>query len=120
MPPTRPLGNQSIVVVRAPLAPNARDGTLERNWAAATRTTVSGCSVQPFKLAEKLNFEDNREREFARTALRVFAPAGTDIESTDRMEYAGKTFDVFGHSGSWNDFTGTQHHVAFVARLREG
>lgn len=117
---TRPLGNQSFVLVRAALVASGRDGTLQRDWANATETTVTKCNIQPFRLAEKLNFEDNRDREFARSALRVFAPAGTDIEPTDRVIYRGNTYDVFGFMGEWADFDGNQHHIAFVIRLREG
>lgn len=121
MPPlTRPLGNQTIVIQRAPLVASGRDGTLQRSWSTATETTVTRCNVQPFRLAEKLNFEDNRDREFARSALRVFAPAGTDIEHTDRVVYRGNTYDVFGFNGEWFDLDGNAHHVAFVIRLREG
>lgn len=121
MPPlTRPLGNQTIVIQRAPLVASGRDGTLQRSWSTATETTVTKCSVQPFRLAEKLNFEDNRDREFARSALRVFAPAGTDVEPTDRVVFSGKTYDVFGFGGDWAGFDGNPHHVAFVIRLREG
>lgn len=117
---SRPLGSQSFTRVRAALVPSGRDGTLQRDWANATETTVTKCSIQPFRLAEKLNFEDNREREFARSALRVFAPAGTDVEPTDRVIYNGDTYDVFGFNGEWSGFDGLAHHVAFVIRRREG
>lgn len=120
MPPTRPLGNQSIVRRRAPLTANSRDGSLERDWANAVETTITQCNVQPFKLAEKLNFEDNREREFTRSALRVYAPAGTDVDPDDIIVYRGKQYDVFGFSGEWFDFDAVAHHVAFIIRLREG
>ena len=71
-------------------------------------------------MAEKLNFEDNRDREFARTALRVFAPPGTRVEQTDRIVFDGDTYDVFGHDGPWRRFSGQERYVQFIMRRREG
>jgi hypothetical protein len=120
MPPRRPLGRETITVVRAPLEENPRTGALVRNWDNATETVVKNCNVQPFPLAEKLNFEFLDNREYARSSLRVYAPAGTSVEPTDKILYRGKTYEVFGFSGDWQDFHGVPHHVAFVMRIREG
>lgn len=76
--------------------------------------------VEPFPLAEKLNFEDNRDREFAQSAVRMYMPSGTDVVSTDRLIWNGKTFQVLGHPGVWSRFSGKEHHVAVIARQREG
>ncbi len=118
--PTRPLGNDEFTRIRAPLVWSDTAKAYYRDWDNATETTISGCSVQPFRLAEKLNFEINKEREFSRTGLRFFAPAGTDIDADDRIIYRGREYAVFGHHGDWTDFDGTVNHVAFLARRREG
>lgn len=76
--------------------------------------------VEPFPLAEKLNFEDHRNREFARTARRFYMPFGTDVEYTDRLIFDGKLYDVFGHPGQWFDFDGKENHVAVIGQIREG
>ena len=120
MPPSRPLGKATIVVIRAPLVDNPRTGAKVRDWENATETTVMNCNCQPFPLAEKLNFELMDNREFARSSVRVYAPAGTEIEHTDRIRYRGDTYEVFGFPGDWQDFHEVPHHVAFVMRIRSG
>lgn len=120
MPPSRPLGNESIFVIRAPLVRNERTNSDYRDWDNATETEVKFCNVQPFPLAEKLNEEVSISREYARSSIRIYAPAGTDIRHTDRIRYRGNDHDVFGFAGDWQDFSGTPHHVAVVARRREG
>ena len=114
------LGSATITILRAPLVRSARTGEYTRDWDSATSTVVAGCSVQGFLLAEKLAFEVMADREHAKGGLRVFAPAGTDVEETDRVVYSGKTYEVFGFPAKWYGFEGDEHHVEFVIRLREG
>ena|SRR5688572_12361482 len=114
------LGRDSFTVVRAPLVTDVRDNTQYRDWDNATSTVVTKAKVNPFELAEKLNFEINSEREYSRTGLKFYAPAGTSVEYTDRIEYQGRTYAVFGEPQVWTDFEGVQHHVEFVAQLRRG
>lgn len=114
------LGKDTFVVRRAPLVTNPRDNTQYRDWDNATDTLVTNAQVQPFLLSEKLNFEITKEREFARTGIRFFAPADTDVQHTDRIIYRGEQYDVLGHDGDWTNFRGKVDHVAFIARRREG
>ncbi len=116
----RDLGNQTITIVRAPLTVDPRDGSSYRNWPAATNITVAKCMVQPFPMAEKLNFEFNLDREFSRTAIRIFAPAGTRFESTDRVVVDNTTYEIFGHDGPWRRFSGEERYVQVIARVLEG
>lgn len=116
----RPLGSDTFTILRAPLVTDPRDGSLYRDWDNPTETVVTDSNVQPFPLAEKLNFEDNRDREFARTAVRIFAPPGTDVEPTDRILFNGLTYDVFGHAGPWRRFSGQERYVQIILRVREG
>lgn len=76
--------------------------------------------VEPYPLAEKLNVEDNRDREYVRTALRVYAPKDSDVEYTDRFLYRGILFDAFGDPNEWNHFDGSVNHVTFIMRRRKG
>jgi hypothetical protein len=116
----RPLGNDTITVQRAALLTDPRDGSKYRDWDNAVETVVGNCNVQPFPLAEKLNLEENRDREFARTAIRIFAPPGTRFEVTDRIVFEDNIYDVFGHHGTWRRFSGLERYVQVIARVREG
>lgn len=116
----RPLGSDTITILRAPLATDPRDGTQYRDWNNATSTTVHRCNVQPFPLAEKLNFEFNLDREFSRTAIRIYAPPGTDFLPEDRILFNGTSYDIFGSKGDWRRFSGSPHHVQVIARQLEG
>lgn len=116
----RPLGSDTFTVLTAPLVVDPRDGSEYRDWDNATSVVVTNAMVQPYPMAEKLNFEENREREFSRSAKRFFAPAGTRVESTDRIIFDGDEYDVFGADGPWRGFNGTERYVQFIGRLREG
>ncbi len=116
----RPLGSDTFTIIRAPLIQDPREGALYRDWDNAEETEVSEANVQPFMMAEKLNFEENRDREYARTSVRVYAPPGTLVEPTDRIRFDGDEYDVFGHAGPWRRFSGQERYVQFIARRREG
>ena len=118
--PTKPLGNNTIVIIRAPLVTDPRDNSLYRDWINAARVTVSRCMVEPMKLTEKLNQEDNRDREYSKTSVRAYVPFDTDVIHTDRMEFMGEIFDVFGHPATWFGFDGQITYRAFIAKIREG
>lgn len=119
MPASR-LGKNTITRLRAPLVTDPRDNTQYRDWDNATSTDIPNCMVEPFPLSEKLNFEDGRKREFAQSAVRVYAPAGTDLIYTDRLMIAGSEYGILGHPGIWYDFKGNVDHVAVIAQRREG
>lgn len=113
------LGDDTFTIVRAPLVESSRDGSKYRDWANAIRIDVVDSKVNPFQLAEKLNFEVNADREFARTGLKFFYPP-TVILHTDRIEYKGETYTVFGHPQIWTDFEGVEDHGEMVVQLKEG
>ena len=113
-------GSESFTILRAPLIVDPRDGSMYRDWDNAIPIIINNSSIQPFPMAEKLNFEENRDREYSRTAIRIYSPAGTRFEPTDRISYLGQTYDVFGHQGVWHRHSGVEHHVQIIARLREG
>lgn len=115
-----PIGEQTITVVRAPLVQNDRDNTWYRDWENATHTDVPGCSVQPTRLSDKLRYEQDQEREYHMTYIRVYAPPGTDIVYTDKIKFDGKFYDVQGAVTPWRRTGGQEHHVAFLIKLREG
>lgn len=114
--PTKPLGGNTITVVRAQLVIDPRDNSLYRDWVNASQTVVERCMVEPYPLAEKLNVEDMRDREFVRTALRVYAPKTTDIIYTDRVLFNGLEYRMFGDAGNWFHLNGALNHLAFIIR----
>ncbi|MGW6541228.1 hypothetical protein ACWGDD_36095 [Streptomyces sp. NPDC055011] len=114
-------GNATIVLKRAPLVKDARSGQFIRDWANAERFTIPGCSVQAFPLAEKLNYEVNDNREFARSSIRVYASADSVVpEPTDRVEYRGREYELFGYAAEWLDLEENLDHIAYVCRIRGG
>ena len=115
------VGNATITLLRAPLVKDPRTGQMVRDWKNPQRFTVTGCSVQAFPLAEKLNYEIMDSREYARSSVRVYAPADAPLpEPTDRFEYRGKSYEVFGYPAEWLDLEEVLDHIAFVGRIREG
>lgn len=117
---TRHLGEETIVVLDAPVVNDPRGNINRNDWDNPTETTVYRCSIQPFPMAEKIAYEKNYERDFSRTAFRVWAPPGTVVTAKSRIRWKGKVYEIFGGSGQWINFDGTEHHVQFVIRLKEG
>lgn len=104
------LGRHTIVVRRATVAEDEY-GNDQRDWATATSTTVTGCSVQPV-----LGAEVTVGRETVVSRWQVWAPDGTDLLATDRVEWDGSTYDVDGEVQRWG-FPPLSH---ITALLRKG
>lgn len=118
--PTPRLGKNTVTRLRAPLVTDPRDNSLYRDWDAAEELVINNCMVEPFPLSEKLNFEDERSREFSQSAVRVYAPPGTDLVYTDRLIFKDEEYSILGHPGKWFEFDGKEHHVAAIAQIRQG
>jgi len=115
------VGTTTVVLIRAPLVPSVRGGQLQRDWDNAVEYVITGCSVQPYALSEKLSVETLDNREHARSSVRVYAPSGSEMpESTDRARYAGITWEIWAFPDEWRDFEDRRHHIAFSMRHREG
>ena len=84
------LGSHTVTLLRAAETENEY-GNTERDWVNATRTAVSGCSVQPVQ-----GDEATVGRDTIVSRWRLFAPADADIIATDRVEYDGAVYDVDG------------------------
>lgn len=114
------LGNETITVLRATMKTDAFDNSKYRDWTKPKKTTVRKCSVQPFILSEKYAAEFEVEREHVRQMLRVWCPAGTQVEYTDRIIHRGVEYDVMGIQSVWNHLNGKTNHVALLMRERLG
>lgn len=115
------VGKETIELLRAPLVRDPRTGQFIRDWKNPVVYEITGCSVQPFPLAEKLNFEVSDNREFIRSSVRVYAPAESQSpEPTDRFRYRGREYELFGFTSEWVDLEGILDHLAYIGRVREG
>lgn len=81
---------------------------------APTQTVVAGCSVQPDTTTEVTS-----GRQVTVTGLRLWAPPDTDLRSTDRVVFAGQTYDVDGDVQEW-DFDPLAHVEARLRRSEAG
>jgi hypothetical protein len=114
------IGRELVSVLRAPLVQGARSASLHRNWATAVSTDYDSCSVQPFLMSNKLVVELEDQREFASQVYRVWGPADMDVESTDRIMWRARLYDVRGPMGRFPDLRGNLHHVQFLMIERLG
>lgn len=80
----------SVVVVHAPLTTGGWGGQQVRDWANATRTTVSA-AVQARSVTEQAT-----GREIITTDKRVHLGGAVAITEVDRVEWRGGTYEVTG------------------------
>lgn len=90
------LGPHSIDVLRAPLVAGDYGNATTREWADASTSTITGCSVQPAPSSEYAI-----DRDSITTRLLAFVPAHADIEATDRVVWSGETYDIDGDVLRW-------------------
>jgi hypothetical protein len=109
------LGGQEVTRLRAELVSDGRHGGPSRAWAHASSTAITGVSVQPFATAES-----TIDAAYIADRLRLFAPPGTDIVSTDRIVYDGVTYEVDGNAQPWHDLGGQAHHIELVIKRLAG
>lgn len=85
-----------VRIIRADIT---KDGPYakKRDW-KNSRTVFGGLAcVQPDRAFEVRS----PERETAQERLLVYLPAGTDVDSADRIEYHGLTYEVDGDPLEW-------------------
>lgn len=103
------LGVHTITVLRATAVEDDYGNPINQ-WGSATSTTVPGCSVQPVQGAEQ-----TVGQETVVSRWQLFAPVGTPLVATDRVIYAGNTYEVDGEVQAW-DFDPLSHLVALLRR----
>src|SRR5690625_7278352 len=67
------------------------------DWDNATRSDVSGCSVQP-----TFGEEDTMHRDAVQSEYTVYAPPGTDVTADDGGEWNGASNEVNGRPWVWS------------------
>lgn len=107
------LGNATIYRLRAELV---KVGTsMQRDWANASELEIRFCNVQPLGTSEMI-----QDREYAITHRRVYAPAGTDITSNDRVLIDGAVWEVDGEPLRYADLRSVPDHITFDVFQKEG
>lgn len=106
-----PLATQTVTVRRAGTASD--HGNTIADWSAATEHTINGCSVQPAG-----GVEDPINRDSVTTLWHVYAPAGADVQDTDRIVVYGELYEVDGPVRRWA--TGLLDHVEFDLKAVTG
>jgi hypothetical protein len=104
------LGSDTVTVLRG--RTRDRFGDLQGSDAG---TDVGGCSVQPTSATES-----DGDGELLVTSITLYAPAGTGILPTDRVQWAGDVYAVDGQPAAWRDQTGAESHVQVQLKLVTG
>lgn len=89
------LGTQSVTVLTAGTVADDYHNVMQ-DWTAASRLVVTGCSVQPGIGAQIV-----LDREAVTTLYTVWAPLGTPVIDTNRIEFLGTVYDIDGSVEHW-------------------
>lgn len=93
-----------------------RYGNTVPDWATPDRLTITGCALAP-----RLQGEDSDRRQGVVIGWTLYAPAGADIQPSDRIEARGKTLEVDGEPGDWvNPYTGHGAGLELALKAVEG
>lgn len=104
------LGPHTITVVHSNTAPEDPYGNPSPDWAGASQTSESGWSVQPLAGQEAIVGRDTVVSRW-----QGLGPATSVLTATDRVVYAGATYEVDGEVQRW-DFPPLAHVVCFLKR----
>lgn len=107
----RRLGVSQITILRAQLVTSPYGDTVPDWTQPPTQTVVQRCEVQPGTTQEYLMNRDN-----VLVAWTVFAPAGTDVTEFDRVQFNGRTYEVYGHPAPWASPSGRMNYVEIVLK----
>ncbi|MFT9821150.1 hypothetical protein [Lysinibacillus sp. NPDC056185] len=109
---------ETVTVLRANLVTD-RYGNEVWDWSDPDRTLVPGCAVAPRRTGAAEVTDLGRQGVIV--GLTVYAPAGTDIRPSDRMEVGGRVYEVDGESGTWaSPFTGWAPGIEVALKQMEG
>lgn len=77
------------------------------DWNNVTRMTIKGCSVQP---ASTSLSQDGRVLALT-DGLTAYLPSGADVQSGDRIQYAGDIYTITGAPRVWPSASGGLDHI---------
>lgn len=104
----------TVTILRAGMVDDGY-GNQTPDWSAPSRADVAGCRLQPLPVEDY-----TLDREAVTTRWRLFAPAGTDLRATDRVEHQDEVYEVEGDPERWPSPTGRLAHVEALLRRTEG
>lgn len=115
MPPPYPFG-ETIVIVRTGPSPG-RDSRGKPIPGTPEEIPVTGCVVTPRQESPQVGGEQQQSRDTVIVGWTVYAPHGTDVRTTDRVQIRDGLCEVTGQPGDWgrSPFTGTPGPVQFAA-----
>lgn len=96
--------NQTIDVVRPKKTTTSRGSTVP-DWTETTKTTVTGCSIQP---ASTSLSQDGRILGIA-DGWTAYVPEGTDVKAGDRIDFDGESYAINGEPRKWTGPSRTSH-----------
>ncbi len=96
--------NQTIDVVRAKKTLTSRGSEIP-DWTDTTKTTVTGCSVQP---ASTSLSQDGRVLGI-NDGWTAYVPEGTDVKAGDRIDFDGESYAINGEPRKWTGSSRTSH-----------
>lgn len=107
---------ESVTRVRAPLTED-RYGAQIRDWDNAAELSIDVYAVAPRDHEE----EHSNGRAAVLVGFTVYAPAGTDILTTDRLIIRGGLHEVDGEPGVWmNPWSGVTEGIEIRAERVDG
>lgn len=109
---------ETVTRLRAPMVADPYSGApTRRDWANATALQIPGCAVDPGGSDETQAVD----RVQVVTTPRLFAPAGADVLTSDRIVSASGSWDVLGHGSNWSHpMTGWTPGLTFPLRRSDG
>lgn len=96
--------NQTIDVIRPKKTTISRGSTVP-DWTETTKTTVTGCSIQP---ASTSLSQDGRILGIA-DGWTAYVPEGTDVKAGDRIDFGGESYAINGEPRKWTGPSRTSH-----------
>lgn len=109
-----PFGS-TVTVLRD--SPGGTDAYGDPIASTTSRTNLLGCAVAPRYSTEPTE----RGRLGVVIGLSVYAPPGSDVLFTDRLEIAGVVYAIEGEPGDWvNPFTGSAPGMEIAVKRAVG
>lgn len=120
MPGPYPFGETVVRIRRTPVLDGGgrpvRDPRGQPTY-TETLTDVQSCVVTPRAETPQVGGAEQQARDTVITGYTIYAPAGADFLTTDRVRIRGEVCEITGWPGDWgrSPFTGTAGPVQFAA-----